>query len=242
MSKIKDIPGQKGGRKWWPHLVITLSLLMIVVILFIGFMAERYPVPDDAPNEIPFPDDGEDVPGPEWVFLLFWLPFWYFKGRLKQYLFLTSVIPILLCLYFLFLPYIHKIPLHRLPGLKIILGKVKGMTSGLKKSFIYALPALIFGVVLASGVYKSGHQAKVLGCDSCHNPAMGHRMAIPPVNVARYYNVERAMQISSAKYRAGKSFGVTAEGDQIYDSDEEEGGYKDANWQMRHMYEPTFTW
>lgn len=242
MSESESISGNKGGKKWWPHMVIILSLVMLVVALIIGIMADRFPVPDDAPNEIPFPDDGENVPGPEWLFLLFWLPFWYFKGHLKKYLFLTSVVPIVIFLYFMVLPYFHKIPLHRIPGLKVILEKVRGMTSGMKKSLIYALPALIFGVIMVAGVYRSGHQAKVLGCDACHNPAMGHRMAIPPVNVATYYTVDRARQIGSAKYRAGKSTGLNAEGEMMQDTSDDEGGYKDANWQMRHMYEPTFTW
>lgn len=223
-------------------MVVILSLLMLVVLFFVSFLADRFPVPDDAPLEIPFPDAGENVPGPEWLFLLFWLPFWYFKGHLKKYLFLTSVVPIAIFLYFMILPYIHKIPLHRIPGLKIILEKVRGMGSGLIKSLIYALPALILGAILTTGVYRSGHQAKILGCDACHNPAMGHRMAIPPVNVATYYSVDRARQIVSAKYRAGKSSGVNAEGELLHDNKDDEGGYKDANWQMRHMYEPTFTW
>ncbi len=242
MSESENVPDKKSGKKWWPHMVIILSLLMLVVLLLIGIMAERFPVPDDAPLEIPFPDAGENVPGPEWLFLLFWLPFWYFKGHLKKYLFLTSVVPIAIFLYFMILPYIHKIPLHRIPGLKIILEKVRGMGSGLIKSLIYALPALILGAILTTGVYRSGHQAKILGCDACHNPAMGHRMAIPPVNVATYYSVDRARQIVSAKYRAGKSSGVNAEGELLHDNKDDEGGYKDANWQMRHMYEPTFTW
>ena len=44
------------------------------------------------------------------------------------------------------------------------------------------------------------------------------------------------------KYRAGKSSGVNEAGEQVYDTGGEAESYKDANWQMRHMYEPTFTW
>ena len=103
-EKKGGTPKPKKIKRWWPHLFITLCVLTLAIIFFIGFMAERFPVPDDAPMEIPFPDNGENVPGPEWLFLLFWLPFWYLKGRLKKYLFITSVIPIALFIYSLLLP------------------------------------------------------------------------------------------------------------------------------------------
>ncbi|MBF0171085.1 MAG: hypothetical protein HQK87_08365, partial [Nitrospinae bacterium] len=111
------------------------------------------------------------------------------------------------------------------------------------KSFVYALPPLLVAIPLFAATVQSGRQAKVLGCDSCHNAAMGHRMDIPPADVFGYYQGERAMQIGVGKYRAGKSDGVDEQGRQVYaDVGAEEGGYKNANWQMRHMYEPTFTW
>ncbi len=220
---------------------LTQAAVMIVVLIIIGILADRFPVPDDAPNEVPFPDDGENVPGPEWLFLLLWQPFWYFKGMMSKYLFLTALTPMALGLFFIFLPYFRKIPLNRVPGLKVILEKARAIKSLRLKGFVYAIPALVFALALGVGVYKSGHQAKILGCDACHNPAMGHRMSIPPMDVGRYYSVERAMQIQVGKYRAGKSAGVTSEGTQNYVKSAVEG-YKDADWQMRHMYEPTFTW
>lgn len=222
--------------------MLKLAVAMLVVTLIIGWLAQLFPVPDDAPQEIPLPDHGENIPGPEWLFLLFWQPFWYFVGIKKKYLVLMPVIPILIGIFLIFLPYFHKLPLGRIPGLGAVMSKARSMQSGLKKSFVYALPALLTAILFFGGVYQSGHKAKVLGCDSCHNPAMGHRMAIPPVNVAQYYNVDRARQIKVGKYRAGKSSGVDKSGDQVYQLGQEEGGYKDANWQMRHMYEPTFTW
>ena len=119
-----------SGKKFFPHHVLILSVLMAFVLVFVGYMAQTYPIPDDAPMEIPFPDDGEDIPGPEWLFLLFWIPFWYFKGRLKKYLFLTSVVPIVIVIFLIFLPYFHKLPLDRIPGLKGILSKVRGRKTG----------------------------------------------------------------------------------------------------------------
>jgi hypothetical protein len=194
---------------------------------------------------IPMPDDGAYVPGPEWLFTFFWMPFWYLKGRMKKYLVFMTIIPILLFLFFVFLPYLHRLKLdkilYRIPKLKDFMEKAKAMPSGTRKSFLYGLPAIAFAIIMGGSMFFSGYNAKLLGCDSCHNPAMGHRMAIPPVNILHYYTVDRARQIAVGKYRAGKS--STASGKEKDDTrGETEGGYKDANWQMRHMYEPTFTW
>lgn len=229
-------------RKWFPHYLAVLSILMLAVIFFIGWMASLFPVPDDAPMVIPMPDDGANIPGPEWLFLLFWQPFWYFVGIKKKFLVLTALVPIGIGLFLIFLPYFHKIPLNRIPGIGGILSKIRAMNSGFFKSFMYAIPALIFAMIFGISVYKSGHQAKILGCDACHNPAMGHRQAIPPLDVATYYKVDRARQIKSGSYRAGKSTGQNEQGEQVYDVGGAAEGYKDSNWQMRHMYEPTFTW
>jgi hypothetical protein len=235
------MPGNKGEIRWWPHYLLKLAGVMVVVVILLGIMASAFPVPDKAPEVIPMPDDGANVPGPEWVFTLFWTPFWYLKGRLKKYLFLMPLATFLAALILILLPYFHKIPLNRLPGLKGLLSKARSMQSGLLKSFVYAVPSILFAIILGTAVFKSGHQAKILGCDSCHHPAMGHRMAIPPVDVFKYYSVDRARQIGVGKYRAGKSTTAGDKEDWFYQEQEAEG-YKDANWQMRHLYEPTFTW
>ncbi len=226
--------------RWWPHYIVICVIVMIVVTVAIAFLANLFPVPDDAPAMAPFPDEGENIPGPEWLFLLFWSPFWYFAGSAKKYLFLMPLVPMLLGLFFVFLPYLHKIPFGKIPVLGALLGKIRNRPTGLVKSFIYAIPVLLFSVSFVFATYKSGHQAKVLGCESCHNRAMGPRMAIPPIDVAQYYTVDRARQIQ-AKYRAGKTAAGMAGGSVAANTGGEEG-YKNANWQMRHMYEPTFTW
>ena len=237
--------GRKDA-KWWPHYLLTLSGVMILVIVIIGLLATLFPVPDDAPQVIPMPDDGENVPGPEWFFLFLWMPFWYLKGRLKKYLVFMTVVPILAMIFFILLPYLHKLPfgnlIAKIPKLNGLIESVRKLPTGLKRSFIYGLPALTLAVVLGFSFVAAGHQAKILGCDSCHNPAMGHRMAIPPIDVFNYYMVDRARQIGVGKYRAGKDSLDSNAGTFFEDSKDTEGGYKDANWQMRHMYEPTFTW
>jgi len=227
----------KKEMKWWPTYLIRLSAIIVVVLIFIVVMANMFPVPDDAPAIPPYPDQGENIPGPEWFFMLLWQPFWFFTGRLKKYLVWMPLIPIIITFLLALLPFSHKLPIWNMKPIKGLLDKVRNMASGTLKNFLYALPVLLFGLVIGVGVYKSGHQAKVLGCSSCHNSGMGIRMGTPPVDVVGYYFKERQMQIGVGKYRAGKgtdvSGHVTATATQ---------SYKDANWQMRHMYEPTFTW
>ena len=229
---------KRKGLYWWPTYLLILSILMTALVAVMVFISLKYPVPYLAPDQVPMPDEGENTPGPEWIFLLFWQGFWYFGGSLKKYLVLMPVIPIVMLVLLAFLPAMHKIPFDRIPGLKNLIGKARGM-QGFKRSFVYALPSLIFALVILVGVYKSGHQAKILGCESCHNASMGPRMNLAPANVAKYYETERALQIGVGKYRAGK---VSAEGSGGETGQAEVQGYKDANWQMRHMYEPTFTW
>ena len=228
--------------KWWPHYLLPLSVVMTAVLALIVYLSYAHPVPDDAPGMIPLPDDGENVPGPEWLFLMLWQPFWSFGGSLRKYLFLMPTIPIVVGILLFLLPFAGKIPFGKIPGLKGMMNKASSMRKGIVKSFLYGIPAILFGVIVGGYAVKSGHQAKILGCDSCHNPAMGPRMAIPPVNVFKYYSVERALQIGVGKYSAGKTEGVTESGESVMNTQSAEGGYKDANWQMRHMYEPTFTW
>lgn len=233
----------KRSITWWPHYLLTLSVVMTAVLALVGYLAYQFPVPDDAPAMSPLPDDGENVPGPEWLFLMLWQPFWTFGGSLKKYLWVMPVVPIVIGVLLFLLPLAGRIPFGKIPGLKGLMAKASSMRSGLVKSFVYGIPAIVFGLIVAGVAVKSGHQAKILGCDACHNPGMGPRMAIPPVDVFKYYSVERALQIGVGKYTAGKVEADSGgDGGPVYNMESAEGGYKDANWQMRHMYEPTFTW
>lgn len=228
--------------KWWPDYLLRLSVVFLLVLVAIIYLAVTIPVPFLAPDEVPMPDEGMNVPGPEWIFLLFWQGFWFFTGSRKKYLVIMPVSTIIFLIIMTFMPFWHKIPFGKIPGLGSLMAKASAMRSGLRKTFLYAFPVILFGVVLAGAIYKSGHQAKILGCDSCHNPAMGPRQAIPPADVSSYYFTDRARQIGVGKFRAGKLSTEEEGGKLQIGRPEEAGGYKDADWQMRHMYEPTFTW
>lgn len=232
---------KKRQKTWWPHHVLSAGALSIIFMIALYYLSATYQVPDDAPAMIPLPDDGQYIPGPEWFFLVLWQPFWFFTGMKKKYLVWTAIVPIICSFFLLFLPFIHKIPFHRIPGLGLPFKKIRGMQKGFLKKTLYVGPVLLIAVFLLIAISKSGYQAKLYGCESCHNAAMGHRMYIPPPDVAEYYRVDRARQIQVGKYRAGKSVGLDKRGKHIYDVTGTQS-YKDANWQMRHMYEPTFTW
>lgn len=87
-------------------------------------------------------------------------------------------------------------------------------------------------MIAAGAVVGSGGPAKTLGCPSCHNATMGERQALPPADVAAYLRESRRQQIEVGRYNIGSEEHKGAEG----------GSYKDANWQLRHFYEPTMTW
>jgi len=228
--------------KWWPNHVIKGFILTVVLIGGLCYLATKYQVPDDAPAMMPFPDDGQNIPGPEWFFLVLWQPFWFFVGMKKKYLVLTAIVPLFFLLYLFFLPFIHDIPFRRIPWLGVPFRKIREMTPGRLKKTLYTAPIILIGCVLMVCLYRSGHQAKLFGCEACHTSANGPRMYIPPVDVVEYYQVDRARQIGVGKYRAGKASGVDKNGKLIVSVGGAAQGYKDANWQMRHMFEPTFTW
>lgn len=228
--------------RWWPDYILRLSVVFAVVLAAIVYLAINIPVPFLAPDEVPMPDEGMNVPGPEWIFLLFWQGFWFFTGGKKKYLPVMPITTVTFIIIMIFMPYWHKVPFRKIPGLGNFMAKASAMRHGFKKTLLYAFPVILFGFILAGAIYKSGHQAKVLGCDSCHNPAMGSRQAIPPADVAKYYFTDRARQIGVGKFRAGKLSTEEEGGKFDMGKAGDAGGYKDADWQMRHMYEPTFTW
>ena len=228
---------EKKQKTWWPHHVLKAGSFAIITLIVVVILAIKFQIPDDAPAIVPMPDDGQYIPGPEWYFLLLWQPFWYFTGGYKHLLSYIAIVPFIFFLFLIFLPFI-KMPFKR--KAEVNPGNKEPM--GFFRKLVFNTPILLAALFLAVITFKSGYQAKLYGCDACHNTSMGVRMYLPPVNVAEYYKVDRARQIKSAKYKAGKMVSIDeTTGEKTYDLAGAET-YKDANWQMRHMYEPTFTW
>ncbi len=231
---------KEGKQKtWWPHHVLKAGSIAILTSVVLIILASKFQIPDDAPAIVPFSDDGQYIPGPEWYFLLIWQPFWYFTGGYKHLISYSVIVSFVFILFLVFLPFI------RMPSFlrrKADVNPDNKEPMGFFRKLVFNTPVLLIALFLAVITFKSGYQAKLYGCDACHNTAMGVRMYLPPVNVAEYYKVDRAGQIKSAKYKAGKTVKIDERtGKKTYDLAGVET-YKDANWQMRHMYEPTFTW
>jgi len=231
---------EKKQKTWWPHHVLKAGSFAIIILIVVVVLASKFQIPDDAPAIVPMPDDGQYIPGPEWYFLLLWQPFWYFTGGYKHLLSYIAIVPFIFFLFLIFLPFI-KMPFKRKAEVNPGNMNIKE-PMGFFRKLVFNTPILLAALFLAVITFKSGYQAKLYGCDACHNTSMGVRMYLPPVNVAEYYKVDRARQIKSAKYKAGKMVSIDeTTGEKTYDLAGAET-YKDANWQMRHMYEPTFTW
>ncbi|HHL39715.1 MAG TPA: hypothetical protein ENJ37_04355 [Deltaproteobacteria bacterium] len=208
--------------RFWPRHVLTTGLIVVVLIAVLAGLSAKFYVPTDF--NMAFPDDGMYIPGPEWYFLFLMQPFWYFAGESQGYAVLgTFYAPLLIVLLLVLTPFIFSKRRRR------------------KKGFLAAAlrlvpPVALFAAIFVS-IYLVGSPAKVTGCIACHTPQYGMRQYLPPMDVAAYYATERQRQIKVGKFRAGK---LDSEG--AVDFSRAAQTYKDANWQLRHFYEPTFTW
>lgn len=212
-------PYPQNFHTFWPKHVIMAGSMVLLFASLIVFLSYKYPLPTDIMNYPPLPDDGMYIPGPEWTYLFFLQPFWYLTGDRSSLQFIgTLIIPLAVLILIIFVPFLFR----------------KKRLSGILWRIFAFLPFILIG----AGIIYSGYPAKLHGCPSCHSPYQGARQAMPPMNVAEYYKTNRAKQIEVGKYRASK---VEAESVGGVVRDEVET-YKDANWQLRHIYEPTFTW
>ncbi len=211
-----DPPYPQNFYAFWPGHVLRAFVLLLVVYSAVLILASLYRVPID-PNMPPLPYEGESIPAPEWYLFLVFQPFWYMTGEDAKWLSVgTFWIPAVIVLALFLVPVLLR-------------KKEKPASMAPWKKATLALIALTFWGLGGLAVAGSGYPAKTTGCPSCHNPMMGARQALPPATMGDYYKIERQRQIDLGGYRAG-------------DTSEFGGSYKDANWQLRHFYEPTMTW
>ena len=214
-------PYPQSFHEFWPRHAIQAGAIVIGIIVLIAGLAYFYRVPFDYSNV--FPDDGMYIPGPEWYYLFFLQPFWYLKGDLAKWQFIpTAVIPAFVVIFIVLVPFVFK---RRNP------------LSGFVSRLLILLPPLAVYFIVMGGIVLSGYQSKLHGCLACHNPTTGVRQNRPPMDVAAFYKLDRQRQIAVGKYRASKT---GTEGESVIGQEVET--YKDANCQLRHIYEPTFTW
>ncbi|MBT4519176.1 MAG: hypothetical protein HOC23_04155 [Halieaceae bacterium] len=222
MRKIRrepkyDPPYPQDFYAFWPGHVFKALTIVVLVVAAVFVLASLYRVPMD-PNMPPLPTEGANIPAPEWYLFLMFQPFWYMTGENSRWLSLGTF----------WLPFGIIILLFLVP---VMLGRnAQRVKMGTLKKVGFASLALVTWGLSGWAVVGSGYPAKTTGCPSCHNPMMGVRQALPPATMGDYYKVERQRQIDLGGYRAGDTSSAMG------------GSYKDANWQLRHFYEPTMTW
>ena len=200
---------------FWPKHAIKAGTLISLIFLGLLLLSLFIRVPMD-PTMPPMPDEGAYVPAPEWYLFFLFQPFWYLTGDSAKWLPIgTFWLPLLVVVFLLLVPFIFQ--KRKNAGVKAVTLTTVAIYAGL----VWLVPV---GTVVASGA-----PAKTLGCPSCHNPMMGERQALPPANMGEFYRTERQRQVNLGGYNMGSD-------------DRAGGGYKDANWQLRHFYEPTMTW
>ncbi|MEO5363005.1 MAG: hypothetical protein H7838_05210 [Magnetococcus sp. DMHC-8] len=203
--------------RFWPWHAVKAGLVVLITLVAIVWLAVQYPLPTD-PDMPPIPDAGGGVPAPEWYLFLVFQPFWFWTdGQAAIRSLGTFWGPMLLLVGVLAIPFL----LGREPK--------GGVRKRLVRRIVLGMVAWAVWGVGVAGVVGSGQHAKTAGCTSCHNVAMGDRQSLPPANIGRYFRESRQQQVDVGHYRIGDTQGAG-------------GSYKDANWQLRHFYEPTMTW
>ncbi|MBF0368458.1 MAG: cytochrome b N-terminal domain-containing protein [Magnetococcales bacterium] len=168
---------RKRKRGGITNYLLRHGLITIPFFVAIAVLALKIPMPTEDPMVIPMPLEGTYIPAAEWFFLIFLVPFMYFKEGLTAPL-LGFYLPLFLFLALTLLPFFWK----KKKADKEESGE--SQTAPAKKSIaakIFATASVIFvtGIVLG-GLYWGNHLSPTLGCNSCHNVYLGTRMGIPP--------------------------------------------------------------
>jgi len=166
---------KRGFKDYFVRQTVAIIPLLIAIVAF----AMIFEVPTEDPQIIPFPMDGQFIPAPEWFFVTFLLPYWYFPPR--EWAFYLFWIPFILLMLTTLLPYLNKRK-KREEIAAISEKRLKYLKTA------YAGVGIAFGTLLVVGLLWGSVKSPWMGCNSCHNVAMGDRMGIPPVS---YKDTER---------------------------------------------------
>ena len=211
---------QEFDRFWPKHslkaglaVIITLGLLVGLSVVF------QVPTNHSAP---PLPNHGMNVPAPEWYLLFLFEPFWQFTGESAAWRQVgTFWLPLAVILFLFAIPFVL--------GRKAWNSQSR-MAQGSKIAL--ALGAFVVWSATTLAVVGGGHEAKTTSCISCHTPMAGKQIALPPVDMAKYYREVREMEKMLGRNRLGEVETGLESGE----------SFKDANWQLRHFREPTENW
>lgn len=201
---------------FWPRHALKAGALILLIFIGLLLLSYNYRLPTDV-NMPPMPDEGAYIPAPEWYLFTLFQPFWYLTGENIKWLSIgTFWLPLSAFVFLLSVPFLFRRKEETRQG--------KGRAA---KIVSVCLVSLVW-LACMGAVVNSGAPAKTQGCLSCHNAMMGVRQALPPANIAEYFRNERQRQVELGGYNIGGQGGPSS--------------YKDANWQLRHFYEPTMTW
>ncbi len=167
---------RKRGVSDYMTRTVVLAIPLLIAILIMSLV---YPVPTEDPEIIPLPMEGVNIPAPEWFFISLLMPIWYYPPRnWPMFLFW---IPFIFLLIAIALPFINK------RKKKEDLEKTSRWRR-VSMGVAYVGAGVLLSAFISFGVIWSSVDSPWMGCNSCHNVAMGDRMGIPPVT---YKDTER---------------------------------------------------
>ncbi len=210
-------PYPQGFHRFWPKHALKAGIAVLITFVIIVLLSYFFRVPTDH-MQPPLPDHGAYVPAPEWYLLFLFEPFWYLVGDNAVWLQIgTFWVPLAILLFLVVIPFFFG--RKRASGHKLAMGPRLALASGVS----------LVWIGFTAGVVGSGYQNKTTSCISCHTPMVDQTQALPPLDMAKYFRETRQIDIEMGRHRPGET-GKPSE------------SYKDANWQLRHFYEPTEYW
>ncbi|MEO5363000.1 MAG: cytochrome b N-terminal domain-containing protein [Magnetococcus sp. DMHC-8] len=157
------------------HGLLALPFLVAVMVL-----AYYIPTPTQDPQIVPMPLEGAFIPTAEWFLLIFWVPFFHYAKALAPWV--GMVLPLVVFVLLALLPFYFKPRGVDTRGLDP--DKADAVLGAQPVGFgrrVWAFSAVLVTVsVLFGGMFMVTYRSPTLGCNSCHNIAMGERMGIPP--------------------------------------------------------------
>ena len=171
--------------------VIEHTPLTIPFLLAIAILAYALPMPSQDPTIIPMPLDGENLPVAEWFILIFYVPYFYFKGFIATSL--GFYIPLIIFLVLAIFPYFLKgkkrksetpqesPPVENTGVLASMMAPFRRMLGA--KTYVKTLAFLTVSLVamaLFVPLYAASYKSPTYGCNSCHNVSAGIRLGLPP--------------------------------------------------------------
>ena len=171
------------------HIPLALPVLLTVAVL-----AYVVPMPSQDPVIIPMPLEGENIPTAEWFILMFYVPYLYFKGFMATLF--AFYIPVAIFLVLAMFPYFlgtrkdergnkaqpETSSVERSGALANLMTPIRrAMGAKTYAKTLGFLSVSLVALALFGPLFAVSHASPTMGCNSCHNIALGNRMGLPPL-------------------------------------------------------------